>query len=130
IIKLLEDYPLLLFKDSTIQTPGRDASTLFVNKANGELVPQQENRGPNRFSFRKVGSDGIWRPLNELTIKNGDKVTMWCHSLGQGGWKSLNDPPTCAVQAMFNKDVRFNVPKETFTAVTGYTPAIFTVEYI
>ncbi|RTE84716.1 hypothetical protein BHE90_000713 [Fusarium euwallaceae] len=124
------DYPLLLFKDSALRTPGRDASTIFVNKTNGELVPQQENRGPNRFSFRKVESDGRWRPLNGSTIKNGDKVTLWCHSLGEGGWKSLNDPPTSAVQAMFNKDVRFNVPKETFTAVNGYAPAVFTVEYI
>ncbi|KAJ4193091.1 hypothetical protein NW767_010375 [Fusarium falciforme] len=127
---LSEDYPLLLFKGDARQAPGRDASTIFVNKTNGELVPQQENRGPNRFSFRKLESSGRWKPLNGSTIKNGDKVTLWCHSLGEGGWKSLDDAPESAVQAMYNKDVRFNVPSQTFTAVNGYAPAIFTVEYI
>ncbi|UPK92921.1 hypothetical protein LCI18_003856 [Fusarium solani-melongenae] len=114
--------------DEARRTPGRDADTIFVNKNNGELVPQQENRGPNRFSFRKLESSGTWKPLNGSTIKNGDKVTLWCHSLGEGGWKSLDDAPQKAVQAMYNKDVRFNVPSQTFTSVNGYQPAIFTVE--
>ncbi|KAI8716751.1 MACPF domain-containing protein [Fusarium sp. LHS14.1] len=129
-INLLGDYPLLLFKDDARRTPGRDANTIFVNKTNGELVPQQENRGPSRFSFRKLESSGKWQPLNGSTIRNGDKVALWCHSLGEGGWKSLNDAPSSAVQAIFNKDVRFNVPSQTFTAVNGYAPAVFTVEYV
>lgn len=104
-----------------------------MDKNTGTLTPQQENRGPSRFSFRKLYSSGQWQPLNGSTIKNGDTVTLWCHSLGEGGWTSLKEPPTSAVQAMYNESlgtVRFNVPNQTFTPVSGYSPAVFTVEYI
>ncbi|KAI3319476.1 hypothetical protein HD806DRAFT_260931 [Xylariaceae sp. AK1471] len=130
---LLGDYPLLLFKDDTYKTPGRDANTVYVTKADGVLRQQTNNNGPFRFSFRKEGATGIWMPLSNAQISNGDKVTLWCHSVGQGGWKSLHEPPSTAYQAVFNKgkgDLRINTSDTTFSSIIGYDPAIFAIEFV
>ena len=109
--------------------PGRDASTIYVNKETGTLGPQVDNRGPYRFSFRKAGeSTAIWQPSRRIELINGDKVTLWCHSLGKGGWTSLQSPPSEANQAYFNKitkDVKFNI-----TNVDEFEPAIFNIEFV
>ena len=133
IPQLTADYPLLLFQDNTHSFPGRDASTIYVDSATGALGPQSDNKGPYRFSFRKVGSAGVWQPLSNIELLNGDKVTMWCHSIGRGGWTSLNNPPFEAYQAYFNKETKeVKVDKDSvkLSAVVGYEPAIFNVEFV
>ncbi|KAF3385422.1 hypothetical protein F1880_002090 [Penicillium rolfsii] len=130
---LLADYPLLLFEGDAPTHPGRDAHTVYVDRSTGALGPQTAKRGPCRFSLRKVGSSGQWKPLASEKILNGEKVTMWCHSLGSGPWTSLNQAPTQAYQAFWNsesKTLEFDTPKATHSAVGGAVAAELVVEYI
>lgn len=125
---------MFLFKDDALKFPGMDASTVYVNKANGVIGPQTDNKGPYRFSFRKQGATGQWRPLNNLTITNGEKITLWCHSLGIGAWKDLNnDLPSDASKTMYNPtsgELRVNTSQVTFTEMVGYEQAVFNVEFV
>lgn len=131
--QLNADYPLLLFTPPTHKFPGRDASTVYVDKATGILGPQSDLKGPYRFSFRKVGRTGTWQPLSSLALVNGEQVTWWCHTLGRGGWTSLDKPPSDAYQAYFNKttkDLKFETDSVKLSAVVGYEPATFNVEFV
>ena len=132
-VQLLADFPLLLFKETTEDYPGRDASTIYVNTNTGTIGPQSDNIGTYRFSFRRVGASGPWQPLNNLGLANGDKVTMWCHSVGLGGWKSLEAPPDTARQACFNKatkELKFNTEKVALSPDSGFEPASFNIEFV
>lgn len=133
IPQLRADYPLLLFQEKTHSFPGRDASTVYVDEETGVLGPQSHNKGPYRFSFRKLDSPKVWQPLSDIEFVNGDQVTMWCHSVGLGGWTSLDEPPDEAHQAHFNKqtkEVKVATGSAKLTAVVGYEPAIFNIEFL
>ncbi|KAL8827956.1 MAG: hypothetical protein Q9170_006804 [Blastenia crenularia] len=130
---LLADYPLLLFKETTEDYPGKDASTMYVDTATGALGPQSDMVANHRFSFRRVGASGNWQPLNNLGLANGDKVTIWCHSVGLGGWKSLEEPPSGAYQAYFNKETKelnFNTENFKLSIAPGFEPATFNLEFL
>ena len=133
MMKLLADYPLLLFNELKYDFPGRDANTVYVDNATGTLGPQTHGMGAYRFSFRKAGRIGRWQPTNGIELVNGDKVTMWCHSIGRGGWTALSNSPSEAYQAQINqvtKEVRFNTENATLSTVVGFEPAVFTMEFI
>lgn len=132
--QLLADFPLLLFEGDTYERPGRDASTVWVNES-GILRPQTDPRGPYRFSLRKTGAKGVWNPTAGQVLANGDKVNLWCHSLGKGGWKSINagDAPTEAYEVFYNTEggvVQFETAQATLTAVTGWQEAEFVAEFV
>ena len=68
-------------------------------------------------------------------LANGDKVTLWCHSLGKGGWKSINgsDAPTEAYEAFYSRVggmVQFETAQATLTAVTDWYEAEFVAEFV
>lgn len=135
ISQLLADYPLLLFLDTgTVpKFPGRDASTVYVDRESGFLGPQAANKGPYRFSLQKYGSTGAWNPLAAVKLVNGEEVSLWCHSIDVGGWRSLNEPPSQARQAFWNqqtKSLELDTAKLKHSTVGGYEPAKFVVEIV
>ena len=106
-----------------------------MDKASGALGPQSDMKGPYRFSFRKLGKTGTtpWQPLSNIALVNGDQVTWWCHTLGQGGWTSLDKPPSNAYQAYYNKttkDLKFETDNVKLSAVVGYEAAKFNIEIV
>ncbi len=106
---------------------------MYVDRETGALGPQTANKGQFRFSLRKSGSTGNWNPTAAAKIINGQKVTLWCHSIGLGGWRSLNEPPSNAYQAFWKKSTKvleFDTAKATHSAVGGFEPADFVVEFV
>ena len=56
-----------------------------------------------RFSFRKVGQTGPWRPWSMLDseIESGDQVHLYSHSLGLGPFANLHQRPPLAASPAF-----------------------------
>jgi hypothetical protein len=102
------DYPVFLIVASSYQRSsekGGQIPGLFVNSL-GQLKP--ENVPPsdiNRFSFRLAGSGGQWKrydaqPLE--TLKSGDQVNIYCHSLGVGSYANIENPPRRATPIQYS----------------------------
>jgi hypothetical protein len=58
---------------------------------------------PHVFSLRLAGAAGQWSPSRKILLKSGDKVDLYCHSIGLGPYLNPNMPPTCASPALVIK---------------------------
>ena len=97
------------------------------------MGPQTADKGSYRFSLRKATDNRPWNPKAAVELVNGEKVSLWCHSLGLGGWKSLDEPPLEARRAFWNKETKvleFETAKAVHSAVGGFEPAVFKVEFV
>ena len=56
-----------------------------------------------RFSLRKLGQSDAWnpKPITPESIRSGDYVQLFCHSLGLGPFANVNRPPVTASPAHF-----------------------------
>jgi len=82
---------------------------MFVNSL-GQLKP--EGVAPsdiNRFSFRLAGSGGQWKKYDTQpleTLKSGDQVNIYCHSLGVGPYANIESPPRRATPIRYSPSNR------------------------
>jgi hypothetical protein len=62
-----------------------------------------------RFSIRLAGQADRWRKYNEQpfeTIQSGDKINLYCHSLGVGPYANIEDPPAFATPILYSPSER------------------------
>ena len=79
--------------------------------ADGKIRDEAHGTAVCRFSFRKDGETGPWRPQRSgLDIKSGEKVNLYCHSVGLGPFSDCESPPMEAAPVHVTPDGKLFVP--------------------
>jgi hypothetical protein len=102
------DYPVFLVTGNSYERSsekGGQIPGLFVNSL-GQLKPESVAPSDiNRFSFRLAGSGGHWKKYDTQpleTLKSGDQVNVYCHSLGVGPYANIENPPRRATPIQYS----------------------------
>lgn len=126
--KLIPDTPLIfksyLPQDVSEATPRASLPPMvgveMTYETRGALSPSIPVSSPARtwrFSLRRISELGQWNPAKNALpespgIMSGDKVKLFCHSLGLGPFATFLSPPSSACAATCSDDcITFGIPQ-------------------
>ena len=100
-----------------------------------KLKVKSRGEPSQQVSFRKKDASGDWQGVKAGELVNGDEVTLWVH---QSPWVNSDHKPENPSVVMMRKapksdiDLRVggNAQETNDLANTGYTNALFQVEYL
>jgi hypothetical protein len=99
--------------------PDNQLTGIFV-AADGTIKDDTHGRFVCRFSFRRLGEKGAWKPqLPGQVIKSGESVNLYCHSVGLGPYSDVNSPPAEASPVCVTPNGKLLVPIPGFTKSAG-----------
>ncbi|OCT47236.1 hypothetical protein CLCR_02283 [Cladophialophora carrionii] len=108
------DYPIYLLAGNEFQRNPKlnnQIQGIFVDEG-GKIKPEMVEsklRQVTRFSIRLAGQGGWWRKYNQQpfeTIQSGDKVNIYCHSVGVGPYANIEHPPGIATPVLYSPTER------------------------
>lgn len=121
ISQLRADCPVHLSTNYNLQrdmNPENQFTGVFV-APNGTIKDDTHGKVVCRFSFRRHGEEGAWKPqLPGQVIKSGESVNLYCHSVGLGPFSDINSPPAEAAPVYVTSTGKLLVPISSFTDPT------------
>ncbi|ETI25420.1 hypothetical protein G647_02193 [Cladophialophora carrionii CBS 160.54] len=108
------DYPVYLLAGNEFHRNPKlnnQIQGIFVDEG-GKIKPEMVEsklRQVTRFSIRLAGQEGCWRKYNQQpfeTIQSGDKVNLYCHSVGVGPYANIEHPPEIATPVLYSPTER------------------------